>query len=78
MHKLANSIEEQGSALLAHPNASIYASLVPFVTVDGYYLESEPCSVCYNVDRVYTPQKLSTVKASNLMFHFLSKCYFSK
>lgn len=57
------SIESQGKTLLAHPNANIYSSLVPFVSVDGYYLESEPCEVCHNIDKPYAIQKLNSIKA---------------
>lgn len=58
-----DSIESQGKTLLAHPNANVYSSLVPFVSVDGYYLESEPCEVCHNIDKPFSLQKLNSIKA---------------
>lgn len=65
MTRCVSSIEQQGKNILKHPNANIYSQLVPFVSVDGYYLESEPCEVCYNIDKPFSSQKLTSIKADS-------------
>eukprot|EP00170_Pyropia_yezoensis_P000906 contig_4141_g908 len=35
-----------GRFLTAHPNAHVYKALASAITLDGYFLESEPCLTC--------------------------------
>ena len=46
-----------------HPSAHIYTQLASLVNFDGYYLESEPCSVCNNPELPNSNMKLMAVKS---------------
>ena len=46
-----------------HPSAHIYTQLATLVNFDGYYLESEPCSVCNNPELPNSSMKLMAVKS---------------
>ena len=46
-----------------HPSAHIYTQLATLVNFDGYYLESEPCSVCNNPELPNSNMKLMAVKS---------------
>ncbi|OSX73113.1 hypothetical protein BU14_0377s0014, partial [Porphyra umbilicalis] len=43
---LVSLTESCGRFLTAHPNAHVYKALAAAITLDGYFLESEPCLTC--------------------------------
>ncbi|GAB0492582.1 hypothetical protein MMPV_003850 [Pyropia vietnamensis] len=43
---LVSLTELCGRFLTAHPNAHVYKALASAITLDGYFLESEPCLTC--------------------------------
>ena len=49
--------------LARHPSAHIYTQLASLVNFDGYYLESEPCSVCNNPELPNSTMKLMAMKS---------------
>ena len=57
----------QNALLSAHPNSSLYSCLSQLVSMDGYYLESEPCLVCNNPELPFISIKLSTIKVRGKM-----------
>ena len=46
-----------------HPNAALYRSLASVLEFDGYYLESEPCSVCSDPEMPFASSALAKLAA---------------
>jgi E3 ubiquitin-protein ligase UBR4 len=60
--KLVDNLESQNNLIHNHPNAYIYDSLRNFIQVPGYYLETEPCGVCNNVEAAVNEYSLKSIK----------------
>ena len=60
--KAVKVLREQNELVAKHPSASLYTSLSQVLELDGYYLESEPCLVCNNVDQSMSIIKLTSIK----------------
>jgi hypothetical protein len=39
-------VRKSAKRIYVHPNAYIYKALATFISIDGFYLESEPCLTC--------------------------------
>jgi E3 ubiquitin-protein ligase UBR4 len=60
--KAVKVLREQNELVAKHPSASLYTSLGQVLELDGFYLESEPCLVCNNVDQSMSIIKLTSIK----------------
>ncbi len=60
--KAVKLLREQNEFVAKHPSASLYTTLGQVLELDGFYLESEPCLVCNNVDQSFNIIKLTSIK----------------
>lgn len=60
--KAVKVLREQNQLVAKHPSAALYTSLSQVLELDGFYLESEPCLVCNNVDQSMSIIKLTSIK----------------
>lgn len=58
-------LREQNALISKHPSAPIYSALRQFLDLDGYYMESEPCLICNNIDQAMSVIKLTSIKADS-------------
>eukprot|EP00742_Colponemidia_sp_Colp-10_P004531 GILJ01004836.1.p1 GENE.GILJ01004836.1~~GILJ01004836.1.p1 ORF type:complete len:2747 (+),score=454.59 GILJ01004836.1:625-8241(+) len=58
---LRESISAQVKLLTQHQNASIYSTVNTLVDAHGYYLESEPCLICHELDLPFSIMKLDAM-----------------
>eukprot|EP00960_Hanusia_phi_P031785 749481-Hanusia_phi.AAC.19 len=61
--------------MVCHPNSSLYAILHRCLEVDGYYLESEPCLICNNIEVPFSLSKLEQLQAES---KFTDRCQLIK
>lgn len=60
--KAVKVLRVQNELVAKHPSASLYTSLSQVLELDGFYLESEPCLVCNNIDQSMSIIKLTSIK----------------
>lgn len=60
--KAVKLLREQNELVAKHPSAPLYNALGQFLELDGYYLESEPCLICNNIDQSMSIIKLTSIK----------------
>jgi E3 ubiquitin-protein ligase UBR4 len=60
--KALEALRAHNRLLETHPNSRAYSMLQSLIEFDGYYLESEPCTACSNVEVPYSKLKLESIK----------------
>eukprot|EP01096_Ripella_sp_DP13-Kostka_P003623 TRINITY_DN1544_c3_g1_i5.p1 TRINITY_DN1544_c3_g1~~TRINITY_DN1544_c3_g1_i5.p1 ORF type:complete len:4907 (+),score=2611.56 TRINITY_DN1544_c3_g1_i5:95-14722(+) len=54
VENLLKALEEQNRLLGSHPNSYLYQRLRSYIDLDGYYLESETCSICHSPEKPFS------------------------
>ena len=56
-------LKEENQLMVRHPNSVLYNSLASTVSLDGFYLERDPCLACSATEVPFTTVKYTTLKA---------------
>lgn len=60
--RVLGALRTHNRLLETHPNGRAYGTLQSLIEFDGYYLESEPCTACNNVEVPFSKLKLESIK----------------
>lgn len=67
LQRLVDLYKYETGQLATHANSAVYSTLQSLLgdQFDGYYLESEPCFICNNIETPVANIKLNTIKADS-------------